>query len=253
MSTDHTKVAVVTGGGRGIGAAIARRLGDDGTRVAVVDVDLAAASATATAISQSGGDAIGIGCDVSEDADVDAAVAAIGDRWGGIDILVNNAGVIRDNLLFRMSNSDWDTVMNVHLRGAFLWARAAQAHMVQQQWGKIVNLSSMSAYGSRGQANYSAAKAGIQGFTKTLAIELGPFNVNVNAVAPGFIASEMTRSTAERVGMTFEDYQAQFVPTIPLRRVGLPEDIANVVHFLVGEDSSYVSGQVIDVGGGPAV
>lgn len=251
MSQLHGKVAVVTGSARGIGAAIARRLAEDGARVAVVDLNEASAKDAAEQIVASGGDAKGFGCDVASEESVNTTVERVGSMWGGADILVNNAGILKDNLLFKMSADDWDSVMGVHLRGSFLWARAVQAHMVKQRWGRIVNLSSTSAYGSRGQANYSAAKAGLQGFTKTLAIELGQFNINVNAIAPGFIATDMTQATAARVGMSWEDYQAQYIPQIPLRRVGQTSDVASVVSFLSGEDSAYVSGQIIDVAGGP--
>jgi 3-oxoacyl-[acyl-carrier protein] reductase len=166
-------------------------------------------------------------------------------------VLVNNAGVLRDNLLFKMSDSDWDTVMNVHLRGAFLMSRATQKYMTDQKWGRIVNLSSSSALGNRGQANYSAAKAGLQGFTKTLAIELGQFGITVNAVAPGFIVTDMTAATAARVGMDFEEFQAGVAKQIPVRRVGRPDDIAHTISFLASEGAGFVSGQVIYVAGGP--
>jgi 3-oxoacyl-[acyl-carrier protein] reductase len=141
--------------------------------------------------------------------------------------------------------------MNVHLRGSFLMTKAAQAHMTKEKWGRIVNLSSTSALGNRGQTNYSTAKAGLQGFTKTLAIELGRFNITVNAIAPGFIATEMTKATAERVGVSWEDFKQNAASQIPVGRVGRPEDIANTVSFLTGEDSGFVSGQVIYVAGGP--
>jgi 3-oxoacyl-[acyl-carrier protein] reductase len=245
------KVAVVTGAARGIGAATATRLGKDGATVAVVDLDEAQTKATADAIVSAGGTAFGIACDVSDEAAVAAAAEQIRAEAGSIDVLVNNAGVLRDNLLFKMSLSDWDTVMGVHLRGSFLWAREAQKTMVENRWGKIVNLSSTSALGNRGQTNYSAAKAGLQGFTKAMAIELGPFNINVNAVAPGFIVTEMTKATAERTGVDFEEMQKRGAQAIPLRRVGRPEDIANVVSTLCSEDTSYVTGQIIYVAGGP--
>jgi 3-oxoacyl-[acyl-carrier protein] reductase len=202
-------------------------------------------------IEAAGGTAIALGADVSREDEVAAAVAEVAERLGGPTVLVNNAGVLRDNLLFKMSVDDWDTVLGVHLRGAFLMSRAAQAHMVEANWGRIVNLSSTSALGNRGQVNYSAAKAGMQGFTKTLAIELGRFGVTANAVAPGFIVTEMTRSTAERMNISFEDLQQGAASQIPVGRVGRPEDIAATVSFLVSEDASFVSGQVIYVAGGP--
>jgi 3-oxoacyl-[acyl-carrier protein] reductase len=227
------------------------RLASDGAAVAVIDINEEATHAIVAEIEAAGGSALGIGCDVSDEDSVSAAAARVAAELGPIGVLVNNAGVLRDNLLFKMSATDWDTVLGVHLRGAFLWSRAAQAQMVPNKWGKIVNLSSTSALGNRGQANYSAAKAGMQGFTKSLAIELGPFGVNVNAVAPGFIATDMTRATAERTGVDFEQMQKAASERIPVRRVGHPEDIANVVAFLVSEDASYVSGQTIYVAGGP--
>jgi 3-oxoacyl-[acyl-carrier protein] reductase len=250
--TDLTgKVAVVTGAARGIGAATAHRLAADGATVAVVDLDESHVRDTVEAITGAGGAAVAVACDVADEDAVSEAARRIVAETGSIDVLVNNAGVLRDNLLFRMSLADWDTVMGVHLRGSFLWARAAQMTMVQRRWGKIINLSSTSALGSRGQANYSAAKAGLQGLTKTLAIELGPFNINVNAIAPGFIVTDMTRSTAERIGLDFDAMTQLAEKEIPLRRVGRPEDIAGVVSTLCGDDTSYVTGQIIYVSGGP--
>jgi 3-oxoacyl-[acyl-carrier protein] reductase len=245
------RVAIVTGAARGIGAATAQRLATDGFDVAVIDLEESACKATVDRIGQAGRRAIGVGADVSDAAAVTAAVARVADELGPPVVLVNNAGVIRDNLLFKMSDADWDTVLNVHLRGAFLMSRAAQKHMTEAGWGRIVNLSSSSALGNRGQANYSTAKAGLQGFTKTLAIELGPFGVTVNAVAPGFIVTDMTAATAARMGVPFEDFQKMAVERIPVRRVGQPEDVANTISFLVSEDASFVSGQVIYVAGGP--
>jgi 3-oxoacyl-[acyl-carrier protein] reductase len=251
MSEQNNRVAIVTGGARGIGAATASRLAADGMAVAVIDVDEAAAEATASQITAAGGRAVGIGADVAEADQVTAAVERVVATLGAPTVLVNNAGVIRDNLLFKMTEDDWDTVMRVHLRGAFLFSRAVQSHMVEAKWGRIVNLSSRSAQGNRGQANYAAAKAGLQGFTKTLAIELGPFGVTVNSVAPGFIVTEMTRATAARVGVDFDTFQEQIASQTPARRVGRPEDISHTVSFLVSEGAGYVNGQVIYVAGGP--
>ncbi|TQJ51468.1 3-oxoacyl-ACP reductase FabG [Phycicoccus sp. SLBN-51] len=249
MST--SRVAIVTGAARGIGAATAQRLARDGHAVAVLDLDEAACAATVEAITSSGGRALAVGVDVSKADQVEAAVKRVADELGAPTILVNNAGIIRDNLIFKMSEDDWDAVMAVHLRGAFLMTKAAQAHMTQEKWGRIVNLSSSSAQGNRGQANYSAAKAGLQGFSKTLAIELGRFGVTANAVAPGFIQTEMTKATAERMGVSFDDFIAHSASQIPVQRVGQPEDIAATISFLCSEEAGFVSGQVIYVAGGP--
>jgi len=245
------QVAVVTGAARGIGAATARRLANDGATVVVVDLDAEACQATLEGIREAGGNAMAVACDISKSDQVETAFAEVTETFGRIDILVNNAGIIRDNLLFRMSESDWDTVMDVHLKGSFLCSRAAQTWMVKQNYGRIVNLSSTSDLGKRGQANYSAAKAGLQGFTKTLAMELGPFNVNVNAVAPGFIETEMTKQTAGRLGLEVEDFAAKVAEQVSLRRIGKPSDVAGVVSFLCSEDAGYVTGQVIYVSGSP--
>ena len=245
------RIAIVTGSARGIGAATARRLAADGMAVAVLDLDEAACAGTVKEIADAGGRAVAVGADVSSSEQVKAAVERVAAELGGPTVLVNNAGVIRDNLLFKMTEGDWDTVLGVHLRGAFLMSRAVQKYMVDQHFGRIVNLSSSSALGNRGQVNYSAAKAGMQGFTKSLAIELGPFGVTANAVAPGFIATDMTASTAARVGMSFEDFQKAAADRIPVRRVGQASDVAHTISFLVSEGASFVSGQVIYVAGGP--
>ena len=246
------RVALVTGAGRGIGAATALRLAAEGARVALADLDEHGTAEVAGQIAAQGSEGLPLVCDVSDAAAVQTTVDAAAAHFGSLDILVNNAGVTRDNLLFKMSDADFDTVLDVHLRGAFLCSRAAQKHMVERKWGRIVSLSSVSALGNRGQVNYSAAKAGLQGLTRTLAIELGPFGITVNAVAPGFIDTAMTQATARRLGIDPEVFKEAAAQQIPVRRVGQPADIANVIAFLVSEDASYVSGQTIYVAGGPA-
>ncbi|MFJ6418943.1 SDR family oxidoreductase [Paeniglutamicibacter sp. NPDC091659] len=249
--TEPKRTAIITGAGRGIGAEIACRLASDGFNIAAIDLDEKGLNALTAGLRADGHSAIGIVADISDEDAVEAAVARTADELGAPTVVVNNAGIIRDNMLFKMSVSDWDLVMNVHLRGSFLVSRAAQKHMVEAKWGRIVNLSSTSALGNRGQANYSAAKAGLQGFTKTLALELGQFGVTANAIAPGFIETEMTASTAERMGITFEDFTAKAAAAIPVRRTGKPADIANAVSFFASENSGFVSGQVLYVAGGP--
>jgi 3-oxoacyl-[acyl-carrier protein] reductase len=250
-TTAAPRVAIVTGAARGIGAATALRLAQDGYAVGVLDLDESAGKGTVEAIEAAGGRALAVGANVCDSAAVDAAVERVAAELGAPTVLINNAGVTRDNMLFKMTEDDWDTVMNVHLRGAFLMSRAVQKHMIEAKWGRIVNLSSVSALGNRGQANYSAAKAGLQGFTKTLAIELGKFGVTANAIAPGFIETEMTRATAERMGVPFEDFIKGAASQIPVARVGQPEDIAHLVSFFVSEGAGFVSGQVVYAAGGP--
>lgn len=245
------RVAIVTGAARGIGAAVAKRLAQDGFAVGVVDLTEDHCKDTVAAIQAAGGTALAVGADVSDAAQVAAAVTKVADELGAPTALVNNAGVLRDNMLFKMSEDDWDTVMNVHLRGAFLMSREVQKHQTQEGWGRIVNLSSTSALGNRGQANYSTAKAGMQGLTKTLAIELGKFGVTANAIAPGFIETDMTAATAARVGMDFEQFKEGAAAAIPVRRVGQPEDIAALASFLISDEAGFISGQVIYVAGGP--
>jgi 3-oxoacyl-[acyl-carrier protein] reductase len=236
----------VTGGAKGIGAATAKRLAEEGATVVVADFDEGTAQETATAI---GGHAVR--CDVTKREEVEGAVERAVKEGGSLDILVACAGIIRDNLLFKMTDDDWDSVIDTHLKGSFYAVRAAQKHMVEQKSGKIVLISSTSALGNRGQTNYSTAKAGLQGMTKTLAIELGPYNVNVNCVAPGFIATAMTEQTAERMGVPFDKFKEAVSEQTPLRRVGEPEDVAGTIAYLCSNDASYVSGQVIYVRGGP--
>jgi 3-oxoacyl-[acyl-carrier protein] reductase len=235
------RVAIVTGAGQGIGAATALRLASEGASVAVWDVNRDSADAVRHQITSQGGRASAFACDVSLATDVEAATHAVKAEFGRIDVLVNNAGITRDNLLFKMSDEDWDSVITVNLKGVFLATRAVQRHMVEARYGRI---------GNRGQANYAAAKAGIQGLTATLAIELGPFNVTVNAVAPGYVATPMTDATARRLGMSPEQRQQAVSEQTPLRRVARPEEIASVIAFFASDDAGYVSGQTLYVNGG---
>jgi 3-oxoacyl-[acyl-carrier protein] reductase len=251
VNAQTPRTAIVTGAARGIGAAVAKRLAADGHAVAVLDLDEAACAQTVDAITAAGGRALAVGVDVADEVAAQAAVDRVAQELGAPTILVNNAGITRDNLIFKMTVEDWDAVLGVHLRGSFLMTRAAQKHMTEAKWGRIVNLSSTSALGNRGQVNYAAAKAGMQGFTKTLAIELGKFGVTANAIAPGFIQTEMTKATAERLGVSFEDFIAFSAKEIPVQRVGQPEDIAATASFLTSEEAGFVSGQVIYVAGGP--
>jgi 3-oxoacyl-[acyl-carrier protein] reductase len=245
------RVAVVTGAARGIGFGIAGRFAEEGASVAVLDLDEASAADSAAKLATGQAQKhVGIACDVSDSGSVQAAVDRVVAELGALHILVNNAGVTRDNLLFKMTDDDWDIVMGVHLRGAFLMTRAAQKHFVEQKYGKVICLSSVSALGNRGQANYSAAKMGIQGFVRTLGIELGPFGVTANAIAPGFIATDMTDATAARVGMPVEEFRKAAADRNPVRRVGFPEDIAAAAAFLCSDEASYITGQTLYVDGG---
>jgi 3-oxoacyl-[acyl-carrier protein] reductase len=240
------RVALVTGAGRGIGAATAQLFASEGAKVAVSDMDEGPAKEVAGPIN-----GLAIACDVTVRGQVEKMIERTVKELGGLDVLVTCAGIIRDNLLFKMTDDDWDAVIDTHLKGTFLCAQAAQKHMVEKKYGKMVFLSSTSALGNRGQANYSAAKAGLQGMARTLAIELGPFNINVNAVAPGFVETRMTRATADRMGVDYEAFKLGAASQIPLRRVGQPEDIASVIAFLCSNEASFVSGQTVYVRGGP--
>lgn len=252
MAYKDMRVAFVTGGAGGIGAATGKRLAQAGVDVALADLNEGAAAEAAQEIADAvpGRRIVGVACDVSDTQSVSDAVAKVQADLGGIHIAINNAGVTRDNLLFRMTDDDWDTVMNVHLRGAFLVSRAVQAQMVEDGWGRIVNISSVNALGARGQANYSTAKMGLQGFTRTLAMELGPRGITVNAVAPGFIHTPMTEATAARLKMDVADFFAGIANQTPLRRPGLPADIANAIAFLTGDDAAFITGQTLYVDGG---
>jgi 3-oxoacyl-[acyl-carrier protein] reductase len=242
---------MVTGAGRGIGEATARRFAREGARVCLTDVGAEGVTTTARQLVEEGMDAFAVRVDVTSHSEVENAVSGVMNRYGRLDILVNNAGVTKDSLIYKMTDEDWRTVMNVHLTGTFFCSRAAQKYMVENNYGRIINVSSTSALGSRGQANYAAAKAGIQGFTKTLAVELGRYSITANAVAPGFIETEMTRDTAARLGVDFDDFVAQRVQSIPVGRSGWPEDVAAAILYFASEEASFVSGQVLYVAGGP--
>ncbi|HEY8739291.1 MAG TPA: 3-oxoacyl-ACP reductase FabG [Candidatus Dormibacteraeota bacterium] len=245
------RVALVTGGGRGIGAATAKRLASEGAAVVVADLDQGPAQEVVADIQATGGRGLAVACDVTQRASVEAMFDEAIKKYGQLDILVACAGIIRDNLVHKMTDDDWDAVINTHLKGTFLCAQAAQQHMTPRKYGKMVFLSSTSALGNRGQANYSTAKAGLQGMAKTLALELGRFNINVNAVAPGFVDTRMTQATAERMGIDYEQFKRGAAANIALQRVGTPEDLAGAISFLCSDDAGFVSGQVLYVRGGP--
>jgi 3-oxoacyl-[acyl-carrier protein] reductase len=244
------RVALVTGAGGGIGAATARRLAEEGATVVLVDRDGDAAEAVAGALRGGGLAAEAVAADVTDGDAVEAFVAGAAERHGRLDVLVNNAGITRDNLLFKLSEEEWDTVLDVNLKSAFLCTRAVQRVMVPARRGAIVSLSSRSALGNRGQANYAAAKAGVKALTSTIALELGPFGIRANAVAPGYVATAMTDATARRLGRTPEEHQAAVAAVTPLRRVGRPEEVASVVAFLASDDAAYGRGQTIEINGG---
>ncbi len=247
------KVAVVTGAGRGIGKAVAIRLAEEGARIVVSDIDLAYAESVAARLEKAGGHAFAVRADVARWHEVALMFKAVQRRYGGADILVNNAGIRRDTPLAKTTEDDWDAALAVQVNGSYNCARAAQKRMVRQGYGKIVNMSSPvpATLGDRGQTAYAAASGAVQGFTKALAMELGRYGINVNCVCPDYIDTEMTRTAARKAGMYVDDFRRFATARIPLRRMGTPEDIAGVVLFLVSDESSFVSGQVIDVRGGP--
>lgn len=245
------RVAIVTGGSRGIGFGIANKFAEEGAKVALFDINEEELANASKELRNKGYEVSTFVTNVVDAEQVETSVKAVVDKYGKVDILVNNAGIIRDNLLYKMTDEDWQLVMDVHLKGSFNCARAVQKYMVEQKYGRIVNISSTSALGNRGQANYSAAKAGLQGFTKTLAIELGKYGITTNAVAPGFIETDMTKATAERIGVPFEQFVKAAASQIPVGRTGKPEDIANAVAFFCDEASGFVNGQVLYVAGGP--
>lgn len=258
MNRFQDKVAIVTGGARGIGETTALRFASEGAHVAIFDVNEQGAQETAAKIREkTGSKAKAYRVDVSSRQEVEASVWDVVETFGRIDILVNNAGILRDNLLGAMTDDDWDQVLDINLKGAFLCSQAVEPHMKKQQSGRIVMLSSQAAVGRAGRLNYAASKAGIQGLTKSLAMELGPFNITVNAVAPGFIDTEMSKASiasAKQRGIDdFEAYKQQLINNNPIRRVGTTEDVSNVIAFLSSDEAGYVTGQVIYVAGRPVV
>jgi len=245
MKVDLTgQTAVVTGASQGLGKAIALALAAAGAKVACVARSADKLKDTVAAIVAAGGQAEAFPCDVKESAPVDALIDGLAEKWGKVDILVNNAGVTRDTLLPRMSDQDWDDVINTNLRGSFLFARACSRHMMRARYGRVINISSVSGLmGNAGQTNYSASKAGIIGFTRSMSRELAGRKVTINAVCPGFIESEMTKVLGE---MIVEEAKKR----IPAKRLGLPEDVATCVLFLASPAACYVTGQVLTVDGG---
>jgi len=238
------KVAIVTGAAQGIGKAIAFRLAQAGYQVVISDILSDAAQAFVKELEQQGFKALAVKTDVARSEEVKNLMAATIEKFDSIDVLVNNAGITRDNLSMRMTEADWDVVLDINLKGSFLCAQAASKYMMKQKYGRIVNIASVSGLlGTAGQANYASSKAGVVALTKTLARELASRNITVNAVAPGFILTEMTEKLPDKVK---EEYLTQ----IPLGRAGTPEDVANAVKFLISEDAAYITGITIVVSGG---
>lgn len=252
--TNTTQVrgtAIVTGAARGIGAAVARQLARDGLAVGVIDLDEADCARTVQAIKDDGGAATAVAADVADEVAVTAAVARVVAELGPPTVLVNNAGVGPRAGLVEMTTEQWDAVLGVNLRGPFLVTRAVAPHMIAAGWGRIVTMSSISAVGDAARVDYGSAKAGLLGFTKSLALQLGRHGITANAIAPGFVVSDMTRTSARRLGLGFEEFQRNAAQSIPVGRVGQPEDIAHTASYLVSPGAGFVSGQVIYVAGGP--
>ncbi|MFA4910548.1 MAG: glucose 1-dehydrogenase [Desulfobacteria bacterium] len=239
------KVAVVTGSGRGIGEATVRRLSEEGAKVVITDINEENAIKVANEIKAKGGSAIAVRTDVTKIDEVEALMAKAVEGFGKLDILVNNAGFNRDMLIKDMTEKDWDDVLDTDLKGAFLCAKFATKYMVEQKYGKVVNISSRAWHGNPGQANYSSAKAGIIGLTKSMAWEFGRYNINVNAIAPGIIATELMKGHPK-----FEMIKERQLANMPIKRVGEPIDVANTILFLVSDEASFISGEVIHVSGG---
>ncbi|MEV0492182.1 SDR family NAD(P)-dependent oxidoreductase [Streptomyces atratus] len=250
-TTQSPRTAIVTGAARGIGAAVARQLARDGLAVGVIDLDEADCAGTVQAIKDDGGSATAVAADVADEVAVTAAVARVAAELGPPAVLVNNAGVGPRADLVEMTTEQWDAVLGVNLRGPFLVTRAVAPHMIAAGWGRIVTMSSISAVGDAARVDYGSAKAGLLGFTKSLALQLGRHGITANAIAPGFVVSDMTRTSAHRLGLGFEEFQRNAAQSIPVGRVGQPEDIAHTASYLVSPGAGFVSGQVIYVAGGP--
>lgn len=244
------RVAVITGGGRGIGAACVRRFSADGGAVVIADLDEGPAQELAAEIIAGGGQALPVACDVADRGSVERLFGAAVERFGRVDFLVTCAGVLRFNLIQDIADAEWDLVIDTHLKGTFLCARAARAVMVPRGYGKIVFLSSGAARGYPSRAHYSAAKAGIQALTRSLAGELGEFNINVNAVAPGLVETRMPQQHAQWLGQDYEAFKARVVSQTPLRRVGTPDEQAAVITFLCSDDATFITGETLTVSGG---
>lgn len=239
------RVAILTGSGRGIGKAAALALADEGVKVVISDVDVPAIDATCAVLRARGHECLGIAADVCQASQVDAMVAAVVATWGKVDILVNNAGFTRDKYLLKMPESDWDAVLDVILKGAYFCTKAVLPSMMAQRWGRVINISSRAHLGNPGQTNYSAAKAGLIGFTRALALEQGKFNITANAIAPGFIETELVRSLP-----SYATLRDAAMARNPVQRVGTPEDIAGAVMYLASEYAGYISGETLHVSGG---
>ncbi len=247
------KIALVTGAANGIGKAIALKLAEEGAGIIVNDNSHLAAEALSDRIRDGGGKAIPVKADVARSGEVIQMFAEGVATFGKVDILISNAGVARDAPIHTMTEAQWDEVVSVQLKGCFNCVKAAQTHMVEQQYGKIVILASPvpPGFGRPGQANFSAANAGLIGLTTSLAIELGPYNINVNCIAPDFIDTQMTRDSVRQEGMFMDDFKKVALVNIPLRRLGKVDDVSHVAAFLASDDASYVTGQMIKVCGGP--
>jgi 3-oxoacyl-[acyl-carrier protein] reductase len=239
------KVAIVTGSGRGIGAVTARALAEEGAKVVITDIDAETTEATRAELEADGYAAIGVVCDVTDAAQVDALVARTVEAFGAVHILVNNAGFPRDNYITKMPEQDWDAVVGVILKGAYNCSRAVVPHFMEQHWGRVVNISSRAYLGNPGQTNYAAAKAGIIGFTRALGMEQGRFNVTVNAIAPGFIATDMIEALPN-----YDRIKSRALAMNTVPRLGTERDIANGVVFLASDAAEYISGETLHITGG---